>query len=174
MSSVWSGRPRTAGDRHSWREIGDVLGTSRQAAFRGFGHPADPRTGEPMSDDISPSAADRAVEIFAWHGEGRWEEILAELDERMRALLNAELMARAWAHMAGRSAASREPASRPPAGRVTTSWSTSRCVSRPGTRGASSASTPTAGSPGWPSGLHRRDRQSGLATRGGVAGYGCG
>ena len=57
----------------SWSEIGDVLGTSRQAAFQRFGHPVDPRTGEPMSRDVPADAADRAVAIFAWHDEGRWE-----------------------------------------------------------------------------------------------------
>jgi hypothetical protein len=35
-------RARVAGQ--SWREIGDVLGTSRQAAFQRFGHPVDPCT----------------------------------------------------------------------------------------------------------------------------------
>jgi hypothetical protein len=58
-------RARTAGQ--SWREIGDVLGTSRQAAFQRFGHPVDPRTGGPMSREILPGAADRAIEIFTWH-----------------------------------------------------------------------------------------------------------
>jgi hypothetical protein len=53
-----------------------------------------------MSEDVPPDAADRAVAIFAWHGEGRWEEILAELDEKLRARLDAALMARGWAHMA--------------------------------------------------------------------------
>jgi Protein of unknown function (DUF3887) len=57
--------------------------------------------GEPMSKDVPPDAADRAVAIFAWHGEGRWEEIRAELDENLRARLDAALMARAWAHLAG-------------------------------------------------------------------------
>ena len=37
-------RARAAGQ--SWREIGNVLGTSRQAAFQRFGHPVDPGTGE--------------------------------------------------------------------------------------------------------------------------------
>jgi hypothetical protein len=92
-------RARAAGA--SWREIGDELGTSRQAAFQRFGHPVDPRTGEPMSRDVPADAADRAVAIFAWHAEGRWDEILAELDERMRARLDAALLARGWAHMAG-------------------------------------------------------------------------
>ena len=92
-------RARAAGV--SWQELGDMLGTSRQAAFQRFGHPVDPRTGEPMSRDVPPDAADRAVAIFAWHDEGRWEEILAELDDKLRAGLDAELMARGWAHMAG-------------------------------------------------------------------------
>jgi hypothetical protein len=34
---------RSAG--RSWREIGDVLGTTRQAAFQRFGRPVDPRPG---------------------------------------------------------------------------------------------------------------------------------
>jgi hypothetical protein len=46
-------RARDAG--HSWREIGEVLGTTRQAAFQRFGHPVDPRTGTPMSHDVPPT-----------------------------------------------------------------------------------------------------------------------
>jgi len=92
-------RARTAGQ--SWRDIGDVLGTSRQAAFQRFGHPVDPRTGGPMSREILPGAPDRAIEIFTWHDEGRWEEIIAELDENMRARLNAEMMASGSARIAG-------------------------------------------------------------------------
>lgn len=92
-------RARAAGV--SWREIGDVLGTSRQAAFQRFGHPVDPRTGEPMSKEVPPDAAERAVQIFAWQGEGRWAEIIAQLDENMSRRLDAELMARGAAHMTG-------------------------------------------------------------------------
>src|SRR4051794_19041977 len=33
---------------HTWQEIGDLLGVTRQAAFQRFGKPIDPRTGEPM------------------------------------------------------------------------------------------------------------------------------
>src|ERR1700733_204207 len=61
---------RAAG--HSWREIGDVLGTTRQAAFQRFGHPVDPRTGAPMRTDVVPGAADRAAAIVASLAEGRW------------------------------------------------------------------------------------------------------
>jgi hypothetical protein len=38
-----------------------------------------------MSRDVPPHAADRAVAIFAWQGEGCSEEIVAELDENLRA-----------------------------------------------------------------------------------------
>ena len=64
-------RARDAG--HSWREIGDVLGTTRQAAFQRFGHPVDPRTGTPMSHDVPADAADRAVGLITGVAEGRWE-----------------------------------------------------------------------------------------------------
>jgi hypothetical protein len=91
-------RARAAG--HSWREVGDVLGTSRQAAFQRFGRPVDPRTGLAMTRTLPPDAADRAVAIFAWHDEGRWAEIIAELDDTMRGLHSPQLLARGWATMA--------------------------------------------------------------------------
>ncbi len=92
-------RARAAGQ--SWRDIGEALGTSRQAAFQRFGHPIDPRTGNPMSRDIPPDAADRAVAIFAWHDQGRWQDILGELDDAMRARHDPAILSRGWATMAG-------------------------------------------------------------------------
>jgi hypothetical protein len=92
-------RARSAG--HSWREIGDVLGTSRQAAFQRFGRPVDPRTGEAMTRDVPPAVADRAIEIFAHYREGRWEEIRRDFDENMRERLDAGRLAAGWAHTVG-------------------------------------------------------------------------
>jgi hypothetical protein len=60
-------RARAAGC--SWRDIGEVLGTSRQAAFQRFGHPVDPRTGEPMGREILPGAVERAVTILGCFNE---------------------------------------------------------------------------------------------------------
>lgn len=40
-------RARSAG--HTWQQIGDLLGVSRQAAFQRYGRPIDPRTREPMN-----------------------------------------------------------------------------------------------------------------------------
>jgi hypothetical protein len=92
-------RARSA-DR-SWREIGDVLGTSRQAAFQRFGHPVDPRTGTPMSRDVPPGAADRAVALVTRLVQGRWEEVVGEFDEHMRERVDAGRLAGGWAHTIG-------------------------------------------------------------------------
>jgi Protein of unknown function (DUF3887) len=91
-------RARAAG--HSWREIGDVLGTTRQAAFQRFGHPVDPRTGAPMSTEIAPGTADRAVTIVACMAEGRWEEARRDFNAKMSEALDGKRLADAWARMA--------------------------------------------------------------------------
>jgi hypothetical protein len=92
-------RARAAG--HSWREIGNVLGTTRQAAFQRFGHPVDPRTGAPMSTIVAPGATDQAVRIFACLAEGRWEEARRDLNAIMSQRLDAGRLAESWARMAG-------------------------------------------------------------------------
>jgi hypothetical protein len=92
-------RARAAGG--SWRDIGSVLGTSRQAAFQRFGHPVDPRTGAPMSHDVAPGAADQAVTMFAWHSEGRFEQMRSEFDEHLRERLSGDRLAAGWASVIG-------------------------------------------------------------------------
>jgi hypothetical protein len=92
-------RARAAG--HSWREIGDVLGTTRQAAFQRFGHPVDPRTGAPMSTDVPPGTADRAVAIVTCLTEGRWEDARRDFNARMRERGDAERLAGGWARTVG-------------------------------------------------------------------------
>jgi hypothetical protein len=91
-------RARAAG--HSWREIGDVLGTTRQAAFQRFGHPVDPRTGAPMTTTVPPGTADRAVAIFVAITEGRWEDARRDFSAKMSQALDATRLSEAWARMA--------------------------------------------------------------------------
>jgi Protein of unknown function (DUF3887) len=92
-------RARAAG--HSWKEIGDVLETSRQAAFQRFGRPIDPRTGEPMNRTVLPGAEDRAIEIFDHLAAGRWAAAGADFGERMRERLDPERLAAGWARTSG-------------------------------------------------------------------------
>jgi hypothetical protein len=92
-------RARTAGQ--SWREIGEVLGTSRQAAFQRFGHPVDPRTGQPMTRTVVPATAQRVAAFVANFTAGRWDEVLAAFDEFMRGQHDAGRLASGWAQMIG-------------------------------------------------------------------------
>jgi hypothetical protein len=92
-------RAREAG--HTWEEIGQVLGTSRQAAFQRFGRPADPRTGRPMAEAALPDAADRALVLFADLAGGRWQQVCAEFDDRVAAKLDADGVAGVWAQITG-------------------------------------------------------------------------
>jgi hypothetical protein len=84
----------------SWREIGDVLGTSRQAAFQRFGHPVDPRTGAPMNTDVPPGTPDRAMAIVASLAGGKWEQARADFNTRMSEAIDAPQLAEVWARMA--------------------------------------------------------------------------
>jgi len=86
---------------HTWAEIGDLLGTTRQAAFQRFGRPLDPRTGAPMADTILPGAAERAASLFADVAEQRWEQVRAGFDPRMSEALGVQRLAAAWAQVIG-------------------------------------------------------------------------
>jgi uncharacterized protein DUF3887 len=88
-------RARAAG--HSWREIGAVLDTTRQAAFQRFGRPVDPRTGTPMTRAVLPGATDNAIMIFSHMAAGRWEEARRDFGAVMRSRLDADRLAAGWA-----------------------------------------------------------------------------
>jgi hypothetical protein len=86
---------------HTWQEIGEVLGTTRQAAVQRFGRPLDPRTGRPMAEAMLPGAVDRAVELFADLVERRWSTVCQNFDDQLVARLNPEGLATVWAHIVG-------------------------------------------------------------------------
>ncbi len=90
---------RTAG--HTWQEIGDLLGTSRQAAFQRFGRPVDPTTGASMTDLKPPDAIDRARELVAELVGCRWHEVRRDFDDRMRDAVGEDELKLAWAQLAG-------------------------------------------------------------------------
>jgi uncharacterized protein DUF3887 len=90
---------------HTWAELGDLLGTTRQAAFQRFGRPLDPRTGAPMADAILPGATEGAASLIADVAAQRWEQARAGFNERMSAALSAETLAAAWAQVIGAAGA---------------------------------------------------------------------
>jgi hypothetical protein len=79
-------RARVAG--RTWQEIGDLLGTTRQAAFQRFGRPIDPRTGALMTQTLLPGAAERAAALFADIMDGRYEQARHDFDDTLREALD--------------------------------------------------------------------------------------
>jgi hypothetical protein len=92
-------RARQAG--HTWAEVGQVLGTSRQAAFQRFGRPVDPRTGQPMALSMLPGAAERGAALLADLAAGRWARACQDFDERVAQKLDAERVAVMWSRLTG-------------------------------------------------------------------------
>jgi acetyl esterase/lipase len=90
-------RARAAG--HTWQELGDVLGITRQAAFQRFGRPVDPRTGEPMSTAVLPGAAERATELFTTWAAGAWDDVCQDFGPAVASRLDAAGVASAWARV---------------------------------------------------------------------------
>lgn len=93
------GEAREAGS--TWQEIGDVLGTTRQAAFQRFGRPMDPRTGKPMDRTLLAGADASTIRIFTALAAGEWESVSTCFDEQMAAGLPAEKLADTWAAVVG-------------------------------------------------------------------------
>jgi hypothetical protein len=87
---------------HTWQEIGDLLGVTRQAAFQRFGKPIDPRTGEPMDKTVHMTdAAERAVKIVTDVLDGRMDEARPSFNAEVLAAFTDEVRGNALATVAG-------------------------------------------------------------------------
>jgi hypothetical protein len=86
---------------HTWQEIGDLLGVTRQAAFQRFGKPIDPRTGEPMDKTVHMAdAAERAVKIATDILEGRMDQARPSFNAEVLAAFTDEVRGNALATVA--------------------------------------------------------------------------
>jgi hypothetical protein len=90
-------RAREAG--HTWAEVGQVLGTTRQAAFQRFGRPADSPAGLPPARPVLPGAAERGGALFADMAAGRWADVCRDFDEAVASKLDADGVAARWARL---------------------------------------------------------------------------
>lgn len=84
-------RARAAG--RTWQEIGDLLGTSRQAAFQRFGRPIDPRTGTPMTQTPLPGVTEHAVNLLVEYLAGHYETVSHDFGDVMLAAIPIEKLA---------------------------------------------------------------------------------
>jgi hypothetical protein len=87
---------------HTWQEIGDLLGVTRQAAFQRFGKPIDPRTGEPMDKTVRMAdAAERAVAVVTAVLEGRMDEARRSFNAQVLEAFTDEVRGDGLATVAG-------------------------------------------------------------------------
>jgi len=83
-------RSRDAG--HTWQELGDLLGVTRQAAFQRFGKPIDPRTGETMDKTVRMAdAAERAITVVTAVLEGRMDDARQSFNAQVTAAFTDEV-----------------------------------------------------------------------------------
>ncbi|GAA2068444.1 hypothetical protein GCM10009801_16690 [Streptomyces albiaxialis] len=93
-------RCRDAG--HTWQEIGDLLGVTRQAAFQRFGKTIDPRTGDPMDKTVHMAdAAERAIQVVTDVLEGRMAEARRSFNAEVLAAFTDEVRGTSLASVAG-------------------------------------------------------------------------
>lgn len=87
---------------HTWQELGDLLGVTRQAAFQRFGKPIDPRTGEPMDKTVRMAdAAERAITIATAVIDGRMDEARQSFNAEVLEAFTDEVRANGLATVAG-------------------------------------------------------------------------
>jgi len=87
---------------HTWQEIGDLLGVTRQAAFQRFGKPIDPRTGELMDKTVHMTdAAERAVQIVTDVLDNRMDQARTSFNAQVLAAFTDEVRGEALATVAG-------------------------------------------------------------------------
>jgi len=79
-------------DGRTWQEIGDVLHTTRQAAFQRF-RPSDDDQEGAMSDsnDTMPGAAELGPAIIRSYLDGDWTEVSARFDPTMAERFSREM-----------------------------------------------------------------------------------
>lgn len=91
------GRARSAG--RSWRDIGEVLGTSRQAAFQKYGHLLNLRAGVPTDREVATGAAERVASFVADFTAERWEQVLEYFNDPMRRRHDTDRLADGWGQL---------------------------------------------------------------------------
>lgn len=82
---------------HTWAQIGDVLGMTRQAAFKRFGSPRDPRTGENMPPSTTGELVETTERIFRLIDAGDYDALLPLMSKDTAAVLTRDLVVDTWA-----------------------------------------------------------------------------
>lgn len=85
---------RTAG--RTWQEIGDALAMSRQAAFKRFGTPTDPVTGETLARRTASEIADLTETTFRLIATGDHDALHRMMTPETAAALTSDVIGETW------------------------------------------------------------------------------
>lgn len=84
----------------TWAAVGECLGITRQAAFKRFGTPIDPRTRRPMQrNDFNPE--DLFGRTFELIDKGDYDTLASLMAPDVREELNADVVLGTWAEAVG-------------------------------------------------------------------------
>jgi hypothetical protein len=82
---------------HTWSELGGVLGITRQAAFKRFGSPRDPRTGGTMRPATTDDVIELTERVFRLLDAGDHDALRGLMTEETAAVLTSDLVLDTWA-----------------------------------------------------------------------------
>ena len=85
----------------TWAELGEVLGTTRQAAFKRFGSIRDPRTGAEMSAIDTTEVVATTERVFSLMDAGDADALAALMAAPTAAVLTRDVVLDTWAAVVG-------------------------------------------------------------------------
>lgn len=84
------------GQGRTWQQVAEVLGVTRQAAFKRFGHPTDPSTGEPLDPPPLLDAGVLAAEVFTDLAQGLVERVRERMTHACARELTRRRLTETW------------------------------------------------------------------------------
>ena len=91
------GLARQAG--HTWQQIGETLGITRQAAFKRFGHVVDPVTGDTVTLATTAPVATLTEQVVTWLASGKLNDLHQAMTWTCRRQLPQRELANVWAEV---------------------------------------------------------------------------
>lgn len=86
-------------DGASWAEIGDALGVTRQAAFKRFASPRDPRSGQAMTSSSTTDILVLTTRVFELLDAGDVDTLRALMSPEAAAVLTPDALLGTWARI---------------------------------------------------------------------------
>lgn len=80
----------------SWARIGEHLGVSRQAAYKRFGRPVDPRSGVLMNPGVVGDLVERTEAAFWSLSAGEVDELRRQMSTQAREVLTSQNLLDTW------------------------------------------------------------------------------